>query len=350
MKKYNIGLAFLRVWMCFEVVICHFKNWGDVQIKDLMLPFQFIYNFREIAVPVFMLMSFSLTNIEEISKDNKLIRCRMHRLLIPQLVWSIAYFVVYWLLDVIYDLDLLKGFSDLWWQLFLGHSINQTAWYQIELILLTVTFVSAFRLMGGKGGKWFVIIFGICALYFQYAGINGALFDNIIWTGNFNSGYITYPIGRFVEMIPYAVAGIFVCYFNLFERLEPYKKEIIVSAVSLIYIFMNYEVFDEPLGYGYSGLYKLAIGILVVFLFYYLPFDKLPQVFRKIIKEISKYTMGIYFGHRMVGTIIYNSKLHEYLKMEPGSIYDCMVIFLICFIIAFMIHKVPFRWIKESIS
>jgi|GEM_PF-3919066 len=27
-KGYNIGIDILRIWMCFEVVVDHFKNWG----------------------------------------------------------------------------------------------------------------------------------------------------------------------------------------------------------------------------------------------------------------------------------------------------------------------------------
>lgn len=348
-KKYNMGLAFLRIWMCFEVVICHFKNWDGIQLENMTLPVRILYDFRDIAVPVFMLLAFSLTDIEKIALNNKLIGRRMYRLLIPQLVWSIAYFLVYCLLDFMYGIDLIKGFSDFLWQLLGGHSINPTTWYQIDLILLTVFFVLVFRVTKREGMR-VVMALGMFALCLQYLGINGALFDNIIWEADFDSGYIIYPYGRLMEMVPYAVLGILCCHFNLFKRLKSYKKEVIVFALSLIYIFMRCEVFIEPLGYGYSGLDKLAVGMLVVFVFYYLPFDKLPYVFQDIIKEIAEYTTGIYFGHRMIGTLIYNSRLQEYFRMKPGSIYDCIVIFLVCLIIFRAIHKIPFKWIRVSVS
>ena len=349
-NKYNIGLSFLRIWMCFEVVICHFKDWNGIQQENMIFPIGILYDFRDIAVPVFMLLAFSLTDMEKIAQNNRQIGRRMYRLLVPQLVWSVVYFVIYCLLDTIYGMDLIKGFSDFWWQLFLGHSINPTTWYQIELILLTVFFTFVFRLAGKHWGIRIVIALGIYALYVQYTGINGTLFNNFVWADSFDSGYVTYPVGRFMEMLPYAVVGILFCHFNLYKYLGLYKKEVIVFSISLMFIFLRCEVFVEPIGYGYSGLNKLALGILMVFLFYYLPFDMLPNILKNIIKEVSKYTLGIYFIHRMTGTIIYSSRLQEHLRMRPGSLYDCIVIFGVSLAIIWVIYKIPFKWIKASMS
>lgn len=157
-KKFNIGLAFLRIWMCFEVVIDHFKDWNGIQVMDLNQPFRVLFQFGGIAVPVFMLMSFTLSNIEEIiTSDNSKIKHRMYRLLIPQLFWTLVYFFIYWLIDLRKNLDLIKDFSDFWWQLFLGHSINQTTWYQIDLIMLTVIFVIAYKILKIKNGIYFTL-------------------------------------------------------------------------------------------------------------------------------------------------------------------------------------------------
>lgn len=88
----------------------------------------------------------------------------------------------------------------------------------------------------------------------------------------------------------------------------------------------------------------------MVFSFYYLPFDILPNILKNMIKEVSKYTLGVYFVHRMIGTIIYSPRLQEYLRMRPGSICGCIVIFWISLVIVWIICKIPFKWIKASMS
>lgn len=176
------------------------------------------------------------------------------------------------------------------------------------------------------------------------------MFQNIVWPEGCNSSYVIYPIGRLIEMVPYAAIGIFICHYNILNRLQSKKYGIILSSITLIHIFLNYNAFIDPSGYGYAGIYKIVIGTLSLLLFYYLPFEILPSIIQKIIIEISKYTMGIYFIHRMIGTIVYNSKLCSYLRMRKGSIHDCIIIFIISLIISWIFNKIPLKCIKASIS
>lgn len=57
-KDFNIGLAFIRIWMSFEVVLCHFWKQGKPELGD---PLWIFSRMAQMAVPVFMLISFILT-------------------------------------------------------------------------------------------------------------------------------------------------------------------------------------------------------------------------------------------------------------------------------------------------
>lgn len=59
--------------------------------------------------------------------------------------------------------------------------------------------------------------------------------------------------------------------------------------------------------------------------------------------------MTIYFVHLLVGTIIYNLPFAKWLGMRKGSLYDCGVIFVLCYLIAAILSKVPIKWIQKWI-
>ena len=249
--------------------------------------------------------------------------------------------------DIKHKFDARK--TDLLWQLFLGHSINQTAWYQIVLIWLTIIFVAIFHSTTRKRGEVIIGCLGIWALVFQYTGINGTLFEQIRWMEGFHSEYIVYPIGRFMEMVPYAVVGTYICQYGILRWIMKYRNKTLLG-VSGLFILINCRTFVDPEGYGYSGIYKLISSILIFAFFYCMPFDILPQILQNIVKKISKYTLGIYYIHRMIGTIIYNSRLYGYFNMQAGSMHDCIVIFLISFFMVYAIYKLPIKWVKASVS
>ena len=66
-ESFNYGLALLRIWMCFEVVLDHFWTHGTYTWPN---PFA---KYGAVAVPIFMIMSFYFTDVERVSKDNKMI-------------------------------------------------------------------------------------------------------------------------------------------------------------------------------------------------------------------------------------------------------------------------------------
>ncbi|MCR4829814.1 MAG: acyltransferase [Pseudobutyrivibrio sp.] len=349
-KDFNYGLAILRIWMCFEVVLVHFKNWSVTQGANFSLPQRILILYEWIAVPVFILTSFIFTDMNKLSKDNDKIKHRLYRLLIPHFFWAFVYYAIYRILDNIKGLDLEHGIIDLYWQLLLGHSINQTEWFQIDLIVLTLLFIVIFRFCPKSIAIKLTFCIGCLAFYFQYSGKNGAMFDKIVWPEGFQTDYVTYPVGRLCEMVPYAVLGIMLCNYCVFDLVKRYWKYIVIATLLFLSLLFNYQLFPVvERQYGYSGLRYIVIGTMSVFLFYFLPLHWLPKIIKSIIKFFAKYTMAVYFMHRLVATILYNSQLSFRLRLRPGSFYDCIVIYFCCVVTAWLISLIPIKLIRNSV-
>lgn len=193
-------------------------------------------------------------------------------------------------------------------------------------------------------------------LWLQYSGKNAQLFVGINWPemvmgGYFNKSYVTYTIGRFFEMLPYAVLGILICHFKLLEILKKHNNYVILASLCCLHFFFMFgRYFRSPPGYGNSGINRIVIAAVMVILFYVLPLHKLPGIIKNIIVEISKHTMAVYFMHRIIGFVIYNSGLKLYFSMKSGSMHDCIIIFSISLFVSWLLSKIPIKFINVSMS
>ena len=145
--------------------------------------------------------------MEKISKDTARCKKRVVRLLVPHVFWVMAYFVVYWLLDMSfgYTLGLHHGIKGLVAALLTGNALNTAMWFQVDLIIITTAFILCYRLFGKKSDLILGIVSAVCIcaeyLGIWYNAVSGLLYGNVFyWT-----------VGRLVEMIPMAYAGIMLC-------------------------------------------------------------------------------------------------------------------------------------------
>ena len=127
-KEFNYGLALLRTLMCFEVVLCHFWTSDD---SKFLIPFSLL---KGLAVPVFMFLSFFLTEHTFLNYDKMKAQKRVWRVIYPQIGWAIIYHLGYMIGEfAVKDIDI--NFTDLFWQMFTGHSprLNASMWFQTVL-------------------------------------------------------------------------------------------------------------------------------------------------------------------------------------------------------------------------
>lgn len=210
-SDYNIGLSILRTFMCFLVILCHFwtANVPDTGWKG------WLHFLKGYAVPVFMLLSFFLTEKILISHDKERIIKRFQRLLVPYLCWPLIYWILYNVLDWWKrGSGLGCGISELFWQFLMGHSarLNGVMWYQFDLMVLTLLFLIILYIFRRK----YMLVLCICmmaAWFFQYSGWNKRLFGGLRFE-------LTYPLGRFSEMVPYAVSGFALAHYKMYRKWE----------------------------------------------------------------------------------------------------------------------------------
>lgn len=319
--KYNVGLCLVRIYCCYMVICCHYLKSDDSGILAFGRPY---------AVPIFMLLSFVLSTDRLYSKEKLLLRLK--RLCVPFLGWGLLYWIFYFVLSY-FGLATRPTVLQLLWQEIFGAPVNPPLWFMSNQILLTVIVYLIFKICKSKKQKnivAFCIIF--ISLLLQYSGIAYDIINSI----KIENGWVAITIGRFIPMITYAMLGILVVNNNLLSSLEKNKKVLVgifVCLIGTILYACNTEYTIS--GFGYEGIVSIILSLCIFLLCYFVPADKLPLRVRKVIVEMSKYTLGIYCIHIMVGASFLN--VFEKLNIEMNSIVLCCLIYLVGYLISKLI-------------
>lgn len=85
-QNHNYGISLLRFMMCFEVILLHF--WKTNTDITILKPF---FLLEDAAVPTFIVLSFFLSENKLHSFTISNFKKRIHRLVWPQLVWTLIY-------------------------------------------------------------------------------------------------------------------------------------------------------------------------------------------------------------------------------------------------------------------
>lgn len=322
-KEWNIGLAILRIIMCFMVILCH--CWDASNAKGLL----FMVQIRSYAVPVFMIMSFMFMQDNLVEHDKEKMKRRFERLLIPQVGWAIIYYVVCGLMDTFFQLNQGYNFQDLLWQIFTGHSFNATMWYQTDLIAITILFL-VIIIIFKENSTYVLFILGAFSLFMQYSGLN-LYFDD--WRFE-----LKYPLGRFFEMLPLAVLGFLISHNKILEKVKKYRYITIGTCMYFLFMLKKYDIFTsmDEFGYGYSGIENIVVSLFFIGLFYCLPFERVSIKFKNTIRILTSYTMGIYCMHRLIASIINVVISILHLNIVTNSFGICILIYIICFVCAWI--------------
>lgn len=334
--NYNYGLALFRMLMCFEVILMHYCMKSNLKI------FHFFDMLKELAVPTFMFLSFYLTEKIFVNYENIKIKKRLWRVIYPQIGWTIIYWIITLLLQVKADWGI--SFADLLWQLFTGHSakLNPAMWFQVVLIILTLFFSIVFKYMSIKKGILILSILTLFSFWFQYTGLNYDLFTTLRYE-------LKYPIGRFFETIPYASLGFFCAYFNIYEKIKkisPYHI-VLFGIISLIVLF-GVKIIPSAPGFGYSNNNNLFLVFFMVGFVYFFPFGKIPFKIRLMIKFITKYTLGIYCMHNLIGLFL--NLILPRIGVKVDNFIICIFIYVIAFYTSFIMCKLSPKFLKQLVE
>ena len=252
---------------------------------------------------------------------------RFERLLIPQVGWALIYWGAIYINSVLIEMQFEIGISDVIWQILSGHSpkLNETMWYQTNLIILTVFFLITITIFERNYELIFWAI-ALAALFVQYSEMN-MFFDS--WRYE-----LKYPLGRLIEMIPIAVVGFMISSTGLLEKIRNQRLIVSMISISLIWLDERYNMFLPVKGYGYSGIRMIVLAWAFISLFYVFPFEKVNEKIKIVISFLTKYTMGIYCMHRLIS--LFFTEIIDYLGLGivVGSFSFCIIIYILCYVCA----------------
>lgn len=335
-KNFHYGFAAIKMLMCFEVVLCHF--WHQADYNVLLTPFR---RLTLTAVPVFALISFYLTAPTFLSVAPHVVRKRMMRLCWPQFAWTLIYWIIYLAAGIVHGCD------ELLWQMFTGHSevLNATMWYQIVVIMISALFFGIGILTKGKKALAVTTSIGLAALIFQYSGLNHALFSPL-------RPELYYPLGRFIEMLPYASLGLILSDKNILDRIKKHPRYAVACACVMIALsFIG--IIPTPRGFDYPGLNPIIRAFAIIVLVDLIPFDRISMTAKNIIRRISRYTLGIYCMHRLVEKLLHLSgaaSLLQRIHISGDSFAFCIVVYIVSYFIAAIIARIPAKLCRQLVE
>lgn len=105
----------------------------------------------------------------------------------------------------------------------------------------------------------------------------------------------------------------------------------------IIYILFYFDIFINKKGFFYPNILLNVLASTTLFLFFFsLPFENLKNYrLNQIIKNITKYTGGIYYIHP-----IYRDYFRKYLSyFSKRNYYNSFIIYIICYINCFLGNK-----------
>ena len=334
-ENYNYGLALLRTLMCFEVVLCHL--WTDY-VPRFLMPFSLL---RNLAVPVFMFLSFFLTE-KTFFENNKIKkRKRIWRVIYPQIGWAIIYWLGYAIVQIKFDFGV--RISDLLWQIFTGNSpkLNRSMWFQTVLIALTIIYILIFTFCNPQKGILITYLMLFAAFVLQYSGINFKLFNSLRYE-------LRYPFGRFCEMIPYATLGFSCAYYDVLKRFKERRFASLTMCGLASILLFKYTIVTPAEGFGYSNNNCILLGFSVTAFAYLVPFEKLHQPAKNSIKSLTKYTLGIYCMHRLVAKVL--TLLFSKSGVQVDSFILCIITYTASFLISFLMYRFPLKCFRQLVE
>ncbi len=337
--KRNYAIDVLKVFLTFEVVLIHFWDLDDAH--GLLRMFK---AFESCAVPAFMVISFFLTSKYIINANTEKIRGRIIRLVIPFLFWGLFNWIVMICAELVLRIDLIDGIRVLVLQLLMGNGfhVNAPLWYIAVLIWITILYFMIFKFCSKRCAFIVIGVFSIICLIQQYFGVFFVMFSNF-------SFELKYPLGRFFEMIPHATVGLLIGYVLHNYRFKHKGSVFCISLLVSITWVYTYDLIKRPNGFGYSGLSLMIVSSALFFVA--LCFPWIPQengIVLKIVRIITKHTLGIYCTHYLIGNIL-DIGLNKY-SVSLDRFILCIAIYLIGYIFCLALSMFHVKWLNQLID
>jgi len=325
-KKINYSFELLRLILSLWVVIHHCYKYSYIYRKGLF------------PVPTFIIMSFyfyyNILNKKEIIKINQ----RFQRILIPYIIWPIILFIINNILFIqlgfsLYNKKLLL--NDFIIQLIFGQKFHFIFYYQFNLIFLTLLFTIISLLFN----KSFTLIFQmllIISYISQYSYLNSNIFEEY-------SNIIRFSLGHISEFLPFAVMGVTLRHLDIITKLKKFKSLTIIYIAIIFILILKFDIFAGIKGYFYPGVIYNIGGNCIFILFSLFSFQNEKLI--SLLKNITKFTGGIYYIHLTCYSILERKFLFIKDNTFHGSITIYIISYIFCYIGNILTFNTKFKFL-----
>lgn len=337
----NYGIAIIKIFLSFAVVCCHFWAKASSNIFATILDL-----LRGLAVPCFALISFYYFAEAVQTRDIAKMKKRVTRLFIPYFGWAIIYFAVYSaglrLFELNYSISVT--FKDLAWQLLFGssHVLNPVLWYIWDTIMISYVVFLVYFILPKERAVAVMACLTFFAVIMQYTQLNYRIFGNLPYESR-------YTLGRFLEIFPYASVGIMLYNYDMESRSKKmsWRGQIIIFVT---FLFAGLLPVFQPMekSFGYSGIQSILMSTLLVIGGMSISTIRLPDRAKGVLFVFEKNSLGIYCMHMAAGVV--TGSFMRRFGIEISSIIYCMLIWIVCLIVSWVISKIPINAVKRLVN
>lgn len=314
-----LGIEILRMFLCFRIVLLHYYSSKNKYILTLK------NNRYQVSCFFFISFYFLFPIIKDLNSGK--LKMRLDKLLIPYIIYPIIIWIMNNLLFLIFKynrFNRLLSLNELIINLIVGRGIFGVGilWFHFNLLIFTLLFYISCSFLKNS----FLSIFQIIAFLsyiIQYSGKNYRFFNKYKST-------ISMSVGNLIETLPLAISAFSLSSFDFFQFISNNTKKYTIFSLYFLYLIFKYNIFSYIEGYSAAGIKKVYVSFILFTNFYILHFEKIHSNILIIIRQITKYTQGIYCLHFII--------MH-YFKIKydkNGTFIGCISLYILSYFTSFI--------------
>ena len=201
-----------------------------------------------------------------------------------------------------------------------GYKFYVLLWFIHILIVFNIFFFIIFHVFQHHIMLILQIIL-LFSYFLQYSEINYNIFNS--YSLHLRAG------SHLIEMLPIAITGLTLAHLNILTIFNNHRIKFMLYFFAILLFIYNYNVFGEFKGFFYSGIKNNIASICLFISFSLIPFDKIKNKYIiYTIKQITRYTGGIYYYHSMIGMV-----LAKFSCLNKEKMLFCFIIYLKTYIL-----------------
>jgi peptidoglycan/LPS O-acetylase OafA/YrhL len=295
-KKLYLGIEILRMLFAFIIVFFHCRN-KKIYSQNFN---KYLGTLVGLGLATFFIISFHFSYNSFTRKNINRINERFKRFLTNYINGK--------------NNNIL--FKLLIYQFLIGNGIYVVHWFLFNLIFILLLFIIIIFIT--KKYMVFLIFLGLIAI----------LISSSNKYYNFWNGYnniVSFSIKPIINTYKCGLIGFFLSLIKIIEKHKTKKYLLLCIFIIFLWIEINNNYFKEIL--------KKFFSIFLILIFASIPFDKLKFSIFSFIKQISRYTGGIYYIHVFVNSLL---KKYVSFKFNSGNMFMCIILYFICYFICFI--------------